>query len=94
MRINSNDPIASQLLTENSVRSGKSSKVSNGASSAGSGASLPGDTANLGSLTALAMQTPDVRQDRVSALREAVRNGSYQLDPGKIADAMLQESSR
>jgi len=94
MRINSNQPIASQLVTESTVRSAKSSQTSGAASSAQSDVSFSGDTANVGGLTALALQTPEIRQDRVGALREALRNGSYQIDPGKIADAMLRESSR
>ena len=34
---------------------------------------------------------PEVRQDKVEALQRAMRSGSYELDPGKIADAMLKE---
>lgn len=93
MRINLNQPIASELVADNKVRGSKASKSSSADSFAQDGASFSGDTATVGGLTTLAMQTPEVRQDRVSALREAVRNGSYQLDPGAIADAMLRESS-
>jgi negative regulator of flagellin synthesis FlgM len=97
MRINPNESIASQLVADTKLRSDKSSKASssassNRASSSQSAADFSADTTNVGGLTALAMQTPEIRQDRVSALRDAVRNGSYQLDPGKIADAMLQQS--
>jgi len=34
---------------------------------------------------------PDVRLERVQELRTAVSNGTYQVDPGKIADAMLTD---
>jgi len=93
MRINSNQSIASELAAEGTARSGKSSKASGGNFSANEGASFSGDTANVGGLTTLALQAPEVRQDRVSALREAVRNGSYQIDAGSIADAMMREPS-
>jgi len=92
MRINPNQSIASELVTESTVRTDKSSKSSSSAASSQAGADFFGDTTNVGGLTAQAMQTPEIRQDRVTALRAAVRDGSYQLDPGKIADAMLQQS--
>jgi len=41
-------------------------------------------------LAAQALNTPEIRQDKVSALRDAVNNGTYSLDPSKIADAMVE----
>jgi flagellar biosynthesis anti-sigma factor FlgM len=35
---------------------------------------------------------PDVRQERVNGLRQAISQGTFQVSPGKIADAMLAES--
>ncbi len=32
---------------------------------------------------------PDVRQQRVNELRQAIGNGTFQVSPAKIADAML-----
>lgn len=32
---------------------------------------------------------PDVRQDKVDAIKQAVEGGTYEIDPGKIADKML-----
>lgn len=37
------------------------------------------------------MQTPEIRQDRVAHLKDAIRKGEYALEPGKIAEAMLNE---
>jgi negative regulator of flagellin synthesis FlgM len=34
---------------------------------------------------------PDVRSQRVAALQDAIRNGSYQVSNEKIADAMFNE---
>ena len=65
------------------------------ANSAG-GASQPEDEAVLSrshvqvqSLAAQALQLPEVRSERVQALREAVRSGKYQSDAKQIAGAML-----
>lgn len=40
-------------------------------------------------LAAQALNTPAVRQDKVSSLRDAVNNGTYSLDPSEIADALV-----
>jgi negative regulator of flagellin synthesis FlgM len=42
------------------------------------------------SLTAQAMETPEIRQDKVEQIRQAINNGSYSLDPHAIADAMIK----
>ena len=39
------------------------------------------------------MQTPEIRQERVASLKDAIRKGEYALDANKIADAMLNESA-
>lgn len=47
--------------------------------------------ATVSTMTAQAMNSPEVRQDKVDALRQAVSNGSYKVDPHKIAGAILAE---
>jgi flagellar biosynthesis anti-sigma factor FlgM len=42
-------------------------------------------------LTAQVNQLPDVRQERVAALANAVQNGTYQVSPEQTADAILSE---
>lgn len=32
---------------------------------------------------------PDIRQEKVDAIKQAVESGSYEIDPGKIADKMI-----
>ena len=49
------------------------------------------DSVAVSDLTAKALQTPEVRQDKVNSLRQAVQNGSYKVDPQAVADAMLKE---
>lgn len=34
-------------------------------------------------------QTPDVRMDRVQALKEEIARGEYQVDPHRLADKMM-----
>jgi flagellar biosynthesis anti-sigma factor FlgM len=37
------------------------------------------------------MSSPEIRQDKVDSLTQAVNSGTYQLDPAKIAASMLDE---
>jgi len=46
---------------------------------------------SVGALTTAALASPEVRQDKVDALRNAIQNGSYQVEPGKIAEAMIRD---
>lgn len=52
------------------------------------------DKVELHSLEARAQQLPEVRQEKVEALRRAVRDGSYDTPPDKTAEAMLSEMLR
>lgn len=38
--------------------------------------------------------TPDVRSERVEALREQIRSGSYKVNADRLAERMLTESLR
>jgi negative regulator of flagellin synthesis FlgM len=40
----------------------------------------------------IARATPDVREDRVAALKAQIDAGTYQVDSGKIADGMMREA--
>jgi flagellar biosynthesis anti-sigma factor FlgM len=37
-------------------------------------------------------QTPDIREEKVAALRKAVKRGSYAIHSKKIAERMIKES--
>ena len=43
------------------------------------------------SLVNLAMNSPEVRQEKVDSLKAAVSSGKYQLDPAEIAQSMIDE---
>lgn len=72
---------------------------SKGAEAAGSGASEAAaghsevslsDT-NVAALKAQLGNLPSVRQDRVAALKQAVHNGTYQIDSRQLADAIQSD---
>jgi flagellar biosynthesis anti-sigma factor FlgM len=52
-------------------------------------AQLSGAGAQVASLTAQALQLPEVRQERVQALRQAVQFGNYELNPQAVAGSLL-----
>lgn len=51
------------------------------------GASLSSGS-NISALAAQVKQMPDVRQERVDALRQAVESGQYQVSDKQIAEAL------
>jgi flagellar biosynthesis anti-sigma factor FlgM len=52
-------------------------------------AQLSGAHVQVQALTAQALQLPEVRQEKVNALRQVVQSGSYQPSAGKTADALF-----
>lgn len=49
------------------------------------------DSQSVQSLTSQAMQTPEIRQDKVDALSNAVRSGEYKADASKTASAIASQ---
>ena len=52
-------------------------------------AQLSGTHVQVAALVAQASQLPEIREERVQALRQAVQGGQYQPSPEKIAGAMF-----
>jgi flagellar biosynthesis anti-sigma factor FlgM len=48
-------------------------------------------TQTLSSLVETAMNSPEVRQEKVDNLKSAISSGKYQLDPAEIAKSMIDE---
>jgi len=51
-------------------------------------------TSGAGSITSLvseAMNSPEIRQDKVESLQQAISSGQYKIEPDKIAGAMIDE---
>lgn len=43
------------------------------------------------SLVSTAMASPEIRQDKVDTLKQAINSGQYEFDPAKIAKSMIDE---
>jgi flagellar biosynthesis anti-sigma factor FlgM len=50
--------------------------------------SFQSDSASVQSLTSQALDSPEVRQGTVDAIRQSVESGQYQVHPTKIASAI------
>jgi flagellar biosynthesis anti-sigma factor FlgM len=92
MRIENNP--AAQALPE-SGRTSNSNSASGQALSTASNAlgedqaQLSGGHVQVQALAAQALQFPEVRQEKVNALRQVVLSGGYQVSPEQVAGAMF-----
>ena len=94
MKIEGINPAAAQLPVDNVA-----ARVSNGAPASTQAAaqdwtSFHSDSTSVQSLTSQALNSPEVRQGTVDALRQAVDGGQYQLDATKIATAISDSNSK
>ena len=58
-------------------------------------AQLTNDTASLNQvadLVAKAMQQPEIRMDKVQAIKSQIASGNYKVDASAIADALISSS--
>jgi flagellar biosynthesis anti-sigma factor FlgM len=82
------DPVSQ---TQDQSKTGQTSQTSN-ISSDQDTATLSTASEMVSQLTSEALSAPEVRHNKVDALRQAIQNGEYQIDPTAIADTMIQES--
>jgi len=99
MRIDVNQ--AAQLLPDSSRASAQNPAGAGGVSSASVGnvlsqnqlgldqAQLSGALARVQELAARAAQLPEVREERVQALRQAMQSGNYRPSPESLAGALV-----
>ena len=86
--------------TLDGVKSSQRTPAEAAATSAGGAEAATGEDAatlsvgssSVNSLVAKALDAPAIRQDKVEALRQAVQNGEYKVNPALIAEAMIRQS--
>ncbi|HEX4036804.1 MAG TPA: flagellar biosynthesis anti-sigma factor FlgM [Acidobacteriaceae bacterium] len=91
MRIDLTNSTASQISSEPNNPSVNGQGVAPEAQSSEDRATLTSDQASVNQLVSTAMQTPEIRQDKVATLQQAISSGQYPLDPASIAASMLDE---
>ena len=94
MRIDLYNSAASQISSEpNSQQVSAQNTANSGHVDTEDRATLTSDSTSVGSLVSTALNSPQVRQDKVDSLRQAVSSGQYQIDPQKIAASMIDEQA-
>jgi flagellar biosynthesis anti-sigma factor FlgM len=92
MKIETNSPAAIQLPADRSAK-----QVSNNGLAGTQGATedrttFHTESTSIQALTSQAMNSPEVRQGKVDALRQSVSSGAYQVDATKTAGAMIENN--
>lgn len=92
MRIDSYNPAANDVSSDAGLAQAGAQNVSqSGGASEQDRATLSSDSASANSLVGTALNSPEVRQDKVDGLTQSIQNGTYELDPAKIASAMIDD---
>jgi flagellar biosynthesis anti-sigma factor FlgM len=89
MKIEGINPAATQLPVDNVAARVSTSGPATTQAAAQDWTSFHSDSSSVQSLTSQALNSPEVRQGTVDALRQTVNSGQYQLDPAKIAAAII-----
>lgn len=87
MRIDSGLPIQPQIEIERSQKK----PASNTRDESAVTSALSNDVVRLSSLVDQANGAPDIRQEKITQLREAIDSGTYQVSPGALADAIIRD---
>ena len=92
MRIDLFNSAASQIASEQSSQQVNAQNAAKtGPSASEDRATLTSDSTSVGSLVSTALSSPEIRQDKVDSLRQAISSGQYTLDPAKIAASMVDD---
>jgi negative regulator of flagellin synthesis FlgM len=92
MRIDLYNSTASQLNNDSDAKQVKSQDLAvTDATESGDRTTLTSGSVSVSSLVSQAMNSPEVRQDKVESLQQAVQSGKYQLEAENIAGAMIDE---
>lgn len=92
MRIDLNQTAASQIGNEAiPKRESVADLAASDPGNNGDRTTLTSTQQSLNALVSTAMSSPEIRQDRVDSLKQAISSGQYELDPKKIASSMIDE---
>jgi flagellar biosynthesis anti-sigma factor FlgM len=92
MKIDGISPVEAQLPVDSVAARVASSEQTSTQGAAQDWTSFHSDSNSVQALTSQALNSPEIRQGTVDALRQSVNSGQYQLDPAKIATAISNSS--
>ena len=93
MRIDLYNSAATELSSEQTSQKMSAENAAKSSEPHGEDRTTLSDAASVNSLVSTALSSPEVRQDQVDSLRQAVNSGQYQLNPGEIAGAMVDDQA-
>jgi len=92
MRVDLTNVAANQIAAEpNPKQVSANSAAASGQSGSEDRTTFKSDTQSLSSLVSSALNSPEIRQDKVASLQDAISSGNYKLDPQAIAGSMIDE---
>ncbi|HUB29845.1 MAG TPA: flagellar biosynthesis anti-sigma factor FlgM [Terracidiphilus sp.] len=92
MRIDLNTASASEIVAQQNEKPVSSASApASGVTAGEDRTTFSSATQSLSSLVSTAMSSPEIRDDKVASLQQAISSGSYKLDPGAIASSMIDE---
>jgi len=94
MKIDVNGPIVTPPQAERIQKQSPPNMLQPSLSNVGDRTTLNSTDESVQSLTQQSLQSPVIRQGKVDAVRQSIDSGQYEVDPGKIADAMIADGSK
>jgi flagellar biosynthesis anti-sigma factor FlgM len=92
MRVDLFNSSAAELASELKSAQVATQKASQGASAPSEDTTTLTSTSNsIDSLVSQVLQSPEIRQEKVASLSQAINSGQYELDPQAIAASMIDE---
>jgi len=88
MRIDLNSISLNNIEREDKAK--KAAGKHSGAANIEDKATLSSDSLDISALKSQALASPEVRQDKVEALRQQVQSGQYKVDADEIAKSILK----
>lgn len=94
MRVDLTPSAVNQLAGEPATINVNARKTAiSGDASSGDRTTLSSSSNSVSSLVGTAMNSPEIREDKVASLKQAIDSGQYKLDPSAIASSMIDEQA-
>ena len=94
MKIEVNSPAVSQVPDQRSAKQVSNNSPATSQSATVDRTTLYSDSSSIQSLVSQALKSPEVRQDKVDAIRQSISNGQYQVDPANIAAGIIASNGK
>jgi negative regulator of flagellin synthesis FlgM len=89
MKIDVNNLTANQLSVDRGPKQVSSGSLAGTQSSTEDRTTLSTDSQSVQSLTSQALNSPEIRQDKVDSLHQSISSGEYQVSAKAIAGAII-----